>query len=173
MLLRGCRLTTHRAGTAATTAAASLLWANPSAVATAVGTAGWSRSSLSRSFPPPLVSSISRHELKFSSTSTSATAVAAAAAASNNNAAATDVFSYLSSRGLVANYSNGLPAVVASSKRIVYAGFDPTGDSLHLGNLLVLIILRHFQRFGHKPIVLVLLKHLLLVFVVVFLVQLH
>lgn len=39
----------------------------------------------------------------------------------------------------------------------VYCGFDPTADSLHLGNLLQGIALRHFQRAGLRPILLVLL----------------
>lgn len=37
----------------------------------------------------------------------------------------------------------------------IYAGFDPTADSLHIGNLLVIIGLIHFQRAGHRPIALV------------------
>lgn len=36
--------------------------------------------------------------------------------------------------------------------RSIYAGFDPTASSLHLGNLLVLMVLRRFQHAGHKPI---------------------
>ena len=36
----------------------------------------------------------------------------------------------------------------------LYAGFDPTADSLHLGNLVPLLLLRRFQDFGHRPIVL-------------------
>ena len=36
----------------------------------------------------------------------------------------------------------------------LYAGFDPTADSLHVGNLVPLIALRRFQNYGHKPIVL-------------------
>src|SRR5882757_10554737 len=35
----------------------------------------------------------------------------------------------------------------------VYAGFDPTADSLHVGNLVPLLALRRFQRFGHHPII--------------------
>ncbi|MEI8213734.1 MAG: tyrosine--tRNA ligase [Planctomycetota bacterium] len=38
---------------------------------------------------------------------------------------------------------------------IVYAGFDPTADSLHVGSLLPLIMLRRFQQAGHRPIALV------------------
>ncbi|KAJ8923189.1 hypothetical protein NQ315_001743 [Exocentrus adspersus] len=41
------------------------------------------------------------------------------------------------------------------STRTVYAGFDPTADSLHVGNLLVLINLLHWQRGGHRCIALI------------------
>lgn len=37
----------------------------------------------------------------------------------------------------------------------IYAGFDPTADSLHIGNLLVIMGLLHCQRAGHQPIALV------------------
>lgn len=36
-----------------------------------------------------------------------------------------------------------------------YIGFDPTADSLHIGHLVSIMILRHFQRAGHKPIALI------------------
>lgn len=36
----------------------------------------------------------------------------------------------------------------------VYVGFDPTADSLHLGNLIGIVALRWFQKFGHTPVVL-------------------
>jgi len=36
----------------------------------------------------------------------------------------------------------------------VYAGFDPTADSLHVGNLVPLLLLRRFQEFGHRPVAL-------------------
>jgi len=42
-----------------------------------------------------------------------------------------------------------------SKSTVVYAGFDPTADSLHVGSLLPLIMLRRFQRAGHRPIALV------------------
>lgn len=44
---------------------------------------------------------------------------------------------------------------LASSQRVLYAGFDPSGPSLHLGNLIPLLTLRRFQLAGHKPIALV------------------
>lgn len=43
---------------------------------------------------------------------------------------------------------------LSSGSRIVYAGFDPTGDSLTIGNLVPIMLLAHFQRAGHRPIVL-------------------
>jgi tyrosyl-tRNA synthetase len=39
--------------------------------------------------------------------------------------------------------------------RVVYAGFDPTADSLHVGSLLPLLLLRRFQQAGHRPIAVV------------------
>ncbi|XP_052768093.1 tyrosine--tRNA ligase, mitochondrial-like [Mya arenaria] len=42
-----------------------------------------------------------------------------------------------------------------SSPQTVYCGFDPTADSLHVGNLLAIIALIHCQRAGHQPIALV------------------
>ena len=39
--------------------------------------------------------------------------------------------------------------------RAVYVGFDPTADSLHVGNLISLVCLLHFQRMGHRPIAVV------------------
>ena len=36
-----------------------------------------------------------------------------------------------------------------------YIGFDPTGDSLHIGSLVQIMILVHLQKMGHKPIILV------------------
>ena len=41
-----------------------------------------------------------------------------------------------------------------STKTSGYIGFDCTSDSLHVGSLLPLMILKHFQSFGHTPIVL-------------------
>ena len=41
---------------------------------------------------------------------------------------------------------------VAESPITLYAGFDPTADSLHVGNLIPLIALRRFQNAGHCPI---------------------
>ncbi len=48
-----------------------------------------------------------------------------------------------------------LPRLLAEKQRTVYAGFDPTADSLHVGHLMALMILRRFQQAGHRPIALV------------------
>ena len=60
-------------------------------------------------------------------------------------------------RGLVhqTTFDEGLEAWLEEKPRTVYAGFDPTADSLHVGSLLGLIVLRRFQKAGHKPIALV------------------
>ena len=49
----------------------------------------------------------------------------------------------------------GLSAWLAEKPRTVYAGFDPTADSLHIGHLLPLLMLRRFQLAGHTPIAVV------------------
>jgi tyrosyl-tRNA synthetase len=50
---------------------------------------------------------------------------------------------------------SGLDALLASGKPIAaYIGFDATADSLHVGSLVQIMLLRWFQRTGHKPIVL-------------------
>ncbi len=49
----------------------------------------------------------------------------------------------------------GLSAWLAEKPRTVYAGFDPTADSLHVGHLLPLLMLRRFQMAGHTPIAVV------------------
>jgi len=60
-------------------------------------------------------------------------------------------------RGLVHQTTDdqGLEAWLEAQPRTVYAGFDPTADSLHVGSLLGLVVLRRFQRAGHKPIAVV------------------
>ena len=60
-------------------------------------------------------------------------------------------------RGLVHQTTDdaGIGAWLAAKPRTLYAGFDPTADSLHVGSLLGLIMLRRFQRAGHRPIAVV------------------
>ncbi|HWA97878.1 MAG TPA: tyrosine--tRNA ligase [Pirellulales bacterium] len=60
-------------------------------------------------------------------------------------------------RGLIHQTTDDarLPEWLAERPRTVYAGFDPTADSLHVGHLIPLVMLRRFQRFGHRPIAIV------------------
>ena len=63
----------------------------------------------------------------------------------------------LERRQLVAQVSDrsGLNTHLAEGSRTLYCGFDPTAESLHIGNLVPLLALRRFQLFGHRPIALV------------------
>lgn len=60
-------------------------------------------------------------------------------------------------RGLIAQLTDaqGLDALLAKSSVTLYCGFDPTADSLHLGHLVPVLVLRRFQQAGHQPIALV------------------
>ncbi len=63
----------------------------------------------------------------------------------------------LRARDLLSQVSDepGLEAHLESGSRTVYCGFDPTADSLHIGNLVPLLTLRRFQLRGHRPILLI------------------
>jgi tyrosyl-tRNA synthetase len=67
-----------------------------------------------------------------------------------------NLFADLTWRGLVNQCTapDQLPGWLAGGLRTLYAGFDPTSDSLHVGSLLPVMLLRRFQRAGHKPIAL-------------------
>jgi tyrosyl-tRNA synthetase len=69
----------------------------------------------------------------------------------------TSVLAEFQQRGLIADVTSPdeLVAHLAQSSRTVYVGFDPTADSLGVGNLVPLLGLRRFQMAGHRPIVLV------------------
>lgn len=66
-----------------------------------------------------------------------------------------NVLDELGWRGLLYDRTEGLDAVLASSKITAYIGFDPTASSLHVGSLLPIMSLVRLQRFGHTPIALV------------------
>jgi tyrosyl-tRNA synthetase len=57
-------------------------------------------------------------------------------------------------RGFVHDATPGLDAHLARGPVTVYCGFDPTAVSLQLGNLVPLLLLRHLQQAGHRPVVL-------------------
>ena len=64
-----------------------------------------------------------------------------------------DLFAELEWRGFVQHATQELGPHLAE-RRTLYCGFDPTAPSLQLGNLMPIMLLRHFQRSGHKPLVL-------------------
>ncbi len=68
-----------------------------------------------------------------------------------------DVLQELEQRGFINQCSNmdGLKQALAKGKITVYWGTDPTADSLHVGHVASLMLLRWFQKYGHKPIALV------------------
>ena len=63
----------------------------------------------------------------------------------------------LHDRGLIAQTTDAkaLDALLARESVTLYCGFDPTADSLHIGSLVPLLVLKRFQLAGHKPIALV------------------
>ncbi|WP_433323873.1 tyrosine--tRNA ligase [Spirillospora sp. CA-294931] len=69
----------------------------------------------------------------------------------------TDIIDDLAWRDLIAQSTDlgDLRALLAEGPVTLYCGFDPTAPSLHLGNLLQILVLRRFQLAGHKPIGLV------------------
>ncbi len=58
-------------------------------------------------------------------------------------------------RGMLHSMIPGTEEALAKESVTGYLGIDPTADSLHIGHLCGVMILRHFQRCGHKPIALV------------------
>ncbi len=58
-------------------------------------------------------------------------------------------------RGMIHDIMPGTEEEFARGMTSAYIGFDPTGDSLHIGSLVQIMILVHLQRCGHKPIALV------------------
>jgi tyrosyl-tRNA synthetase len=68
-----------------------------------------------------------------------------------------DLFQDLKDRGLIYQHTDeqALRKRLDSNPITLYCGFDPTADSLHIGSLLPILILKRFQLAGHKPIALV------------------
>ncbi len=58
-------------------------------------------------------------------------------------------------RGMIHDMTPGTEEQLMKEMTLGYIGFDPTADSLHIGNLVPVMLLVHLQRCGHKPIVLV------------------
>ena len=58
-------------------------------------------------------------------------------------------------RGMIHDVMPGAEEHLNEAMRSAYVGFDPTADSLHIGNLVPIMLLAHFQRCGHKPVALI------------------
>ncbi len=64
-------------------------------------------------------------------------------------------FEELKWRGMVHDYMPGTEEQLMKEMTTAYVGIDPTADSLHIGHLVSVMLLKHLQLAGHKPIVLV------------------
>jgi len=58
-------------------------------------------------------------------------------------------------RGMVHNIMPGTEEQLLKEMTSAYVGIDPTADSLHIGHLVSIMMLKHFQAAGHRPIALV------------------
>ena len=67
----------------------------------------------------------------------------------------TNFIEELTWRGMVHQMMPGTDELLAKEQVAAYVGIDPTADSLHIGHLCGVMMLRHLQRCGHKPIALV------------------
>jgi tyrosyl-tRNA synthetase len=66
-----------------------------------------------------------------------------------------DLLTELQSRGMVMDHTPGLAARLRQGPMTGYVGFDPTAESLHVGNLVPVMALAWLQRLGHRPLVIV------------------
>ena len=66
-----------------------------------------------------------------------------------------DFIKELTWRGMIHTMMPGTEEQLAKEMTTAYLGIDPTADSLHIGHLCGVMMLRHFQRCGHKPLALV------------------
>lgn len=75
----------------------------------------------------------------------------------DNGGGSMNILQDLENRGLINQVTDweGLEQHLKEKQVTLYCGFDPTADSLHIGHLVPLTMLRRFQRAGHKPIALV------------------
>lgn len=58
-------------------------------------------------------------------------------------------------RGMIHNITPGIKEELQKGMTTAYLGIDPTSDSLHIGHLVGIMMLKHFQQLGHRPIVLI------------------
>ena len=67
------------------------------------------------------------------------------------------LYDELVARGLIAQVTDEalIKDLINNGKATFYIGFDPTADSLHVGHFLQMVVMRHMQNYGHRPIALV------------------
>ena len=67
-----------------------------------------------------------------------------------------NVFDVLKARGLIAQttHEKEIRDLLGNEKITFYIGFDPTADSLHIGHFMQLIVMKHMQNAGHRPVIL-------------------
>ena len=67
-----------------------------------------------------------------------------------------NVYDTLKERGLIAQttHEEEIRKILGEKKITFYIGFDPTADSLHIGHFMQLIVMKHMQNAGHRPIIL-------------------
>ena len=58
-------------------------------------------------------------------------------------------------RGMIHDIMPGTEEQLLKEQTAAYVGIDPTADSLHIGHLVSVMMLKHFQQCGHRPIALV------------------
>ena len=66
-----------------------------------------------------------------------------------------DFLEELKWRGLIHDLTPGVEEQLQKEMTLGYIGFDPTSDSLHIGNMLQVMLLSIFQKCGHQPVVLI------------------
>ena len=80
-----------------------------------------------------------------------------AISAQTNDSSFSEIWDELKWRGLIALSTDEVELRKAFNSGTVtyYCGFDPTAPSLHLGNLVQLLVMRRLQLAGHKPLLLI------------------
>lgn len=68
-----------------------------------------------------------------------------------------NVYDVLKERGLIAQttHEDEIRELLGREKVTFYIGFDPTADSLHIGHFLQMVVMKHMQDYGHRPIALI------------------
>src|SRR3569623_1964559 len=66
-----------------------------------------------------------------------------------------DLIANLCWRGMIQQVTPGTESQLKKESTTGYVGFDPTAPSLHIGNLATIMLLKHFQVAGHKPVIVV------------------